>query len=238
MNHCLDALLLAAATTAVLRFWFLGSVFEVWREYAKAQALLPGWSGWCGKLKTCALCLSFHVSFWLAVLFLLPGVWLSAPLAAMLKLPLVVLAAAALVPLAYAEGYSLSKEIPVAEPDGPRRVVDLLEAQTLSTMNTMGGPDVVVLTIRDARVRGGVVVIVREGVNVTPDELIELSKQLMGAATLLLKTAQRQLHAQSTPPEVPDGQASPAAGVNQTGATPAVRDRIDRRAVVEPGSTS
>lgn len=104
MNIYLDTFLLAAATTAVLRFWFLGSVFEVWREYAKAQALLPGWSGWFGKLKTCALCLSLHVSSLLALLFILPGIWLPEALSATLKVPLVVLASTALVPLAYAEG--------------------------------------------------------------------------------------------------------------------------------------
>jgi ABC-type molybdate transport system permease subunit len=91
--------LLALAAFTVLRAWFRGSLFAVWREYAKAwRHSARWWQRELGQLLTCALCLPPHVVFWLAVLCVLPSYWLPAPWEQVVQLPLYVLAAAALIP--------------------------------------------------------------------------------------------------------------------------------------------
>lgn len=117
----------------------------------------------------------------------------------------------------------------MAETSKQRQVVDLLKAQTLSTMNTMGGPDVVVLGLHELHKRSGVVVIVREGVVLSPADLIDLSEQLLSTANMLLKTAKAQLNPKEVQPEAKDGEEAPAAGVHETGPATAVGDRVDGR---------
>lgn len=84
----LEALLLHLTVLAVLRAWFMGSIFEHWRSYVQV------YGGRLGELLSCPLCLSYHVAFWFEVIFLVPakayvGSWLLIVLA-----PLAVFAAA------------------------------------------------------------------------------------------------------------------------------------------------
>lgn len=61
-----EAMLLSFAVIAILRAWFMGSIFELQRSYMQARG------GQLGKLLGCPLCLSYHVAFWCEILFLVP----------------------------------------------------------------------------------------------------------------------------------------------------------------------
>jgi len=84
----LEVVLLCLTVLAVMRAWFMGSIFGYWRSYLQARG------GRLGELLNCPLCLSYHVAFWAELLFLVP---LKVCVAAWLPLvlsPLIVFAAA------------------------------------------------------------------------------------------------------------------------------------------------
>jgi hypothetical protein len=83
-----ESMLLSFVVIAVLRAWFMGSIFELPRSYMQARG------GQLGKLLSCPLCLSYHVAFWCELLFLVPvkvyiDAWIALPLS-----PLVIFATA------------------------------------------------------------------------------------------------------------------------------------------------
>lgn len=67
-HNVLEILMLALASTAVMRIWFQGSIFTDWRAYWEARG------GLFGELVNCTVCLSPYVTFWLACLYWLPGI--------------------------------------------------------------------------------------------------------------------------------------------------------------------
>lgn len=62
-----ETLLLAFATLALVRAWRFGSLFEKWRAYYEVRG------GLLGELLACpSVCLPFHVTALLILLFILP----------------------------------------------------------------------------------------------------------------------------------------------------------------------
>lgn len=76
------------AAKAALDCWFLGSVFADWRARAEDARDNGGWAiaRFVGGALSCRFCLSYHVTFWLAILslavlptaWMVPAVWLAA----------------------------------------------------------------------------------------------------------------------------------------------------------------
>jgi hypothetical protein len=86
----------SAAAFTLMRAWFNGGIFAECREHVKAWRAggrLPG------ELLLCPLCLVSYVCGILVLLFVLPSLFLPWPWSAVVKLPLYIFAAAALVPL-------------------------------------------------------------------------------------------------------------------------------------------
>jgi hypothetical protein len=83
----LNLIALILATDAVVTAWFYGSIF------AKPLAYFEKRGGFWGELFMCPLCLSFHIAFWLMMLFLVPGYFLPTPWNILVSLPLYSLAA-------------------------------------------------------------------------------------------------------------------------------------------------
>lgn len=90
----MDALLLflvpglnGAAAKAALDCWFLGALFADWRARAQDARDNGRWAftRLLGGALSCRFCLSYHVTFWLAILslaalptaWLVPAVWLA-----------------------------------------------------------------------------------------------------------------------------------------------------------------
>jgi hypothetical protein len=80
-------LALILAVDALVTAWFYGSIFEKKVEYFEKRG------GFWGELMTCPLCLSFHIAFWLTILFVVPSLFLPAPWNKVITLPLYSLAA-------------------------------------------------------------------------------------------------------------------------------------------------
>ena len=86
------AALNAAAAKAALDCWFLGSLFADWRARAQDARDNGGRAvvRFAGGALSCRFCLSYHVTFWLAILslavlpsaWLMPAVWLASQAAA------------------------------------------------------------------------------------------------------------------------------------------------------------
>ena len=98
----LDFVMIFLATGALVNAWMLtGGLFEGWRDFLAAWGEPEGVSPrsdavrqFFAKLLTCRICLTYHVSFWLLVLFYLPSsLWLSPPWAVVWLLPVYALAA-------------------------------------------------------------------------------------------------------------------------------------------------
>lgn len=98
----LEGILLAVATLAVLRAWKLGSIFENKRSYFQARG------GRLGELLGCPLCLSYHVAFWLYVLFVLPVAILTSAWLSLILAPVVIFTAAG---AAQSEWYRLHRDV-------------------------------------------------------------------------------------------------------------------------------
>jgi hypothetical protein len=95
-----DIPLLAAASFALARLWFRGSVFDGRREmmllWADDRRRLRRK---IGELLTCPICLSAQLVLWLSVLLILPRSFLPLPWPEVLTWALASLAALALIPL-------------------------------------------------------------------------------------------------------------------------------------------
>lgn len=66
ISSTLEALLIGLVVLAMLRAWFMGSIFEYRRSYYQARG------GLLGELLSCPLCLSYHAAFWCETLFFVP----------------------------------------------------------------------------------------------------------------------------------------------------------------------
>ena len=103
----LDLFALACATSALVLAWLQqGGLFEelllkidAWGSYIPADTVngVHRWAPWI-KHKIayglqCRICLSFHVSFWLALFFLVPSFWCTGGWILTVKLPIYSLAA-------------------------------------------------------------------------------------------------------------------------------------------------
>lgn len=84
----LEVVLLHLVVLAVMRAWFMGSIFGYWRSYFQARG------GRLGELLSCPLCLSYHVAFWIELLFIAPFKIYATTWCILTLSPLVVFAAA------------------------------------------------------------------------------------------------------------------------------------------------
>jgi len=111
--YWLEFLATVGATGAVVNAWLhKGGLFENWRDAIGVWGLqrpagqLPGGEASYGyptlsdtvranisRLCRCRVCLSYHVAFWLLVLFFIPSLWLSPPWDVVWFLPVYALAA-------------------------------------------------------------------------------------------------------------------------------------------------
>ena len=103
----LDLFALACATSALVLAWLqkdglfaeLLLKIDAWGSCVPAdfEAGVLRWKPWLkNKIAyglQCRKCLSFHVAFWLAVIFIVPGFFCSDQVALLLKLPIYTLAA-------------------------------------------------------------------------------------------------------------------------------------------------
>jgi hypothetical protein len=85
-----ETFLIGLAVVALLRAWFMGSIFSHWRSYMEVR------KGLLGELLGCPLCLSYHVAFWLELLCVVPLKLMYGPWSCVLLTPIVVMAAAGL----------------------------------------------------------------------------------------------------------------------------------------------
>jgi hypothetical protein len=86
-----DFMALVLAVLAMLRVWFLGSIFQRQRAYYEAL------DNWRGKLMSCVLCLSFHATLLLTLGLVVPAILLPAPWSLLPQIPLYALAATTVV---------------------------------------------------------------------------------------------------------------------------------------------
>jgi len=83
----LDFIVIFLATGAAVNAWLhKGGLFEGFRDWLAVMnepVARPWWCDWFWsklyQLMTCRICLTYHVAFWLIVLFYLPHIWLPAP---------------------------------------------------------------------------------------------------------------------------------------------------------------
>lgn len=108
--YLLDFIAIIGAVGAVVNAWMhRGGLFEDWRDRLEVWASNPsdetgpaakslswayhGTRARIAQLFNCRFCLSYHVAFWLIVLFYLPSLWLAPPWSLLVKLPIYSLAA-------------------------------------------------------------------------------------------------------------------------------------------------
>lgn len=100
-------LVLCLAVSGFAHAWFLeDGIFApvitsivMWAVPTAAEEAHPTWNSWgrdkLAELVTCHTCMTFHIAFWLAVLFFLPGFFItSMAWRCVLHMPLFILAAA------------------------------------------------------------------------------------------------------------------------------------------------
>jgi hypothetical protein len=101
--YLLDFVMLFLAAGALVNAWMMkDGLFEGWRDSLSAWGepvheepnFGDKWRWFWSKLLTCRVCLTYHASFWLTVLFWLPGLlWLWPPWDVVLFIPVYALAA-------------------------------------------------------------------------------------------------------------------------------------------------
>lgn len=93
--------MLFLAAGALVNAWMLkDGLFEPWRDWLSVWGSPADAGTWgeyarwfIAKLLTCRICLTYHVAFWLIVLFWLPSFWLPPPWGVVLFIPVYALAA-------------------------------------------------------------------------------------------------------------------------------------------------
>lgn len=96
--HLLDFVMIFLASGALVNAWMhAGGLFEEWRDsisvWAEREDAYQRRRQLLAQLLTCRVCLTYHASFWLLVLFFVPSLWLSPPWCVVWFIPVYALAA-------------------------------------------------------------------------------------------------------------------------------------------------